>query len=591
MAVDVAPPPTPAALEQTSGNFALIDTLRKWGIIQYAGVNGGGLIHVAKHLEPFTDLEQAADGVPRLLTMSEYVAGFIPLGYYLASGRIAGCLTTTGAATKLGSSGITDAKLHNIPAVYVIALNSTLSIGMAPLQDVSVHGMNIIPQLQAELGEGCIVVDDIDKLEDQLQRGQRILLESKPIAIAFHPDILSKAADVDVPKRARSAGFRREDVDAFLDAFPRQAQNRRVVIYVGAEAARYDGITRLTTQLSEVLQAPTVWSVNGANAVASDNPYGFGYISFGGNDEAMKLWRSLNRDDVVITLGFDPGEYSLNLGKIPAGIVWHFTALKEPYGHHDGAFRHRVAEDYRVVQGDMDCLLQEVIPRLRSSGIDPRPAVELPDTLNSRVIARDVRDGCVDLVAFYEALHQRWRPSSIGFDDVCVAYKDRQYVTQRPHPSVPFHTTHDGSAMGGAFGLGVGARLADPGRHTFVFSGDGCWRLFGGALAEAANLDLRVFIINNGAYAIVDKGLEVVIPEVDKRRYHGKLPMIDFVAAAKAHGWEGFRLKPDLSNLDTIMDACYTPARKSTLIDVPVDSEQVVGLNPRLLNLTTKTYL
>ncbi len=591
MAVDVAPPPTPAALEQTSGNFALIDTLRKWGIIQYAGVNGGGLIHVAKHLEPFTDLEQAADGVPRLLTMSEYVAGFIPLGYYLASGRIAGCLTTTGAATKLGSSGITDAKLHNIPAVYVIALNSTLSIGMAPLQDVSVHGMNIIPQLQAELGEGCIVVDDIDKLQDQLQRGQRILLESKPIAIAFHPDILSKTADVDVPKRARSTGFRREDVDAFLDAFPRQAQNRRVVIYVGAEAARYDGITRLTTQLSEVLQAPTVWSVNGANAVASDNPYGFGYISFGGNDEAMKLWRSLNRDDVVITLGFDPGEYSLNLGKIPAGIVWHFTALKEPYGHRDGAFRHRVAEDYRVVQGDMDCLLQEVIPRLRSSGIDPRPAVELPDTLNSRVIARDVRDGCVDLVAFYEALHQRWRPSSIGFDDVCVAYKDRQYVTQRPHPNVPFHTTHDGSAMGGAFGLGVGARLADPGRHTFVFSGDGCWRLFGGALAEAANLDLRVFIINNGTYAIVDKGLEVVIPEVDKRRYHGKLPMIDFVAAAKAHGWEGFRLKPDLSNLDTIMDACYTPARKSTLIDVPVDPEQVVGLNPRLLNLTTKTYL
>ena len=72
-------------------------------------------------------------------------------------------LTTTGAATKLGSSGITDAKLHNIPAVYVIALNSTLSIGLSPLQDVSEHGMNVIPQLRAELGEACIVVDDISK--------------------------------------------------------------------------------------------------------------------------------------------------------------------------------------------------------------------------------------------------------------------------------------------------------------------------------------------------------------------------------------------------------------------------------------------
>ncbi|HYU63001.1 MAG TPA: thiamine pyrophosphate-binding protein, partial [Verrucomicrobiae bacterium] len=140
----------PAPLERSSGNFWLIETLRRWGVTAYAGVNGGGLIHVAKHLEPFSDLSQATDGAPRMLTMGEYVAGFVPLGYYLASGRIAGCITTTGAATKLGGSGMTDAKLHNIPAVYLIALNSTMSIGQAPLQDVSVHGMNIVPQLQAE---------------------------------------------------------------------------------------------------------------------------------------------------------------------------------------------------------------------------------------------------------------------------------------------------------------------------------------------------------------------------------------------------------------------------------------------------------
>src|SRR5438309_11955629 len=147
-------PFTPAPLERTSGNYWLIETLRRWGITGYAGVNGGGLIHVTKHLEPLTDLEEATDGRPRMLTMGEYVAGFAPLGYYLASGRIAGCLTTTGAATKLGSSGLTDAKLHSIPAVYLIALNSTMSVGLAPLQDVSIHGMNIVPQLQAELGDG-----------------------------------------------------------------------------------------------------------------------------------------------------------------------------------------------------------------------------------------------------------------------------------------------------------------------------------------------------------------------------------------------------------------------------------------------------
>ncbi len=587
----LAAPSSIAPMESTSGNFALIDTLRRWGITLYAGVNGGGLIHVAKHLEPLTDLAQGTEGIPHLLTMSEYVAGFVPLGYHLASGKIAGCMTTTGAATKLGSSGLSDAKLHNIPAVYVIALNSTLSVGKAPLQDVSVHGMNIVPQLQAELADACLVVTNINKLEDQLRHAQQILLESRPVAIAFHPDILSKGVEVDVPRVHPQRGFCRKHVEAFLADFPTQAEHRRVIIYVGGEAARRPGMAPLTTQLSEVLRAPTVWSVNGANAVSGENRYGFGYISLGGNDEAMKLWRSLTREDIVLTLGFDPGEYSLNLEKIPAGVVWHFTAWKEPYGHQNGEFRHRVAGDYRLVQGDIDSILHEIIPRLRSRGLAHRPELELPQSLNTRALTKDVRNGCVDLIAFYEALQQCWRPRSIGFDDVCVAYRDRQYITQRPHPNIQFHTTHDGSAMGGAFGLGVGAKLADPSLHTFVFAGDGCWRLFGGAFAEAAHLDLRLFIINNGTYAIVDKGLEVIIPDVDRRRYHGKLPPIDFVAAARAHGWDGFWLQPDLSNLREIMDACYTSVGKSIVVDVPVDPDQVVGLNPRLLNLTTKTYL
>jgi acetolactate synthase I/II/III large subunit len=581
---------TETALEQISGNFALVDTLRKWGITFFSGVNGGGLIHVAKHLEPFLGLEQIGDGTPRMQTMGEYVAGFVPLGYYLASGRVAGCLTTTGAATKLGSSGITDAKLHSIPAVYVIALNSTLSIGLSPLQDVSEHGMNVIPQLRAELGEGCIVVEDISKLQSQLEQAQSILAESKPVAIAFHPDILSQQVQVDVPKVERPRGFDQVDADRFVNELPGLVRGRRVIIYAGAEAARCPGITKLTTELSELLSAPTVWSVNGANAISRDNPYGFGYISFGGNDEAMKLWRSVNPDDIVISLGFDSGEYSLNLGSIPAGHVWHFTAWNEPYGHKDGDFRHRVTGDYRVVRGDIEQTLQEVLPRLKSK-VGDRPKVDLPQDLNTRTISREVRDGCVDAVDFYGELYRSWRPHSIGFDDVCTAYKDRQYVTQRPHPSIPFHTVHDGSAMGGAFGLGVGARAADPSLHTFVFSGDGCWRLYGGALAEAANIGMNLFIVNNGTYAIVDKGLEVVIPDVEKGRYHGRLGPIDFVAAAKAHGWDGFRLRPDLGNLDEILDACYAGSGRSILVDVPIDADQVIGLNPRLYNLTTDTYL
>src|SRR5438445_501979 len=400
---------------------------------------------------PYTELAPSADPASRMLTMGEYVAGFAPLGHWLASGRIAGCVTTTGAATKLGGSGMSDAKLHNIPAVYLIALNSTLSIGNAPLHDVSEYGMNIVPQLEAELGEGCVVIDNIDRLEDDLRRAQRVLKRNKPVAIAFHPDVLSRETDADVTWTSHPRTFSPQDVSEFLAEFPRVTKGKRVVVYVSGEAAFAPKIRTLTTVLSKVLKAPTVWSVNGANAVARDNEYGYGHISFGGNDRAMELWRSLGKDDVVVALGFDAGEYSLNLARIPAGHVYHFTDLRDAYGHKQ--------------------------------------------------------------------------------------------------------------------------------------------RLFRGSLAYAATMELRVFVVNNEVYGIVAKGLEVIIPDFDKKNYHSKLPHIDFVKHAEAHGWDAVRIAPDLSNLKDTMDAAYERKGRSMLIDLPVDADQILGLNPRLNNLTTKTYL
>src|SRR6266850_2455300 len=262
---------------ETSGNQVLIDVLRSWGVSFFAGVNGGGVVHVAKHLEPYNDLSQSRDGVSRMLTMGEYVAGFAPLGHWYATGRIAGCVTTTGAATKLGGSGMTDAKLHNIPAIYLIALNSTMSIGNAPLQDVSEHGMNVVPQLEAELGDGCVVIDNINRLEDGLKQAQHMLKRSKPVAIAFHPDVLSRPTDATAPWTSKARTFAPRDVAEFVEEFPQVARGRRVIVYVSSEAAFVPGIQELTTRLSQLLRAPTVWSVNGANAVSPTNPWGYGY--------------------------------------------------------------------------------------------------------------------------------------------------------------------------------------------------------------------------------------------------------------------------------------------------------------------------
>ncbi|BAZ12039.1 acetolactate synthase [Calothrix sp. NIES-4071] len=574
-----------------SGNFALIKLLQSLGIKTYAGVNGGGVIKLAQYLQPLNHIGQV-DESARMLTMNEYIAGFVPLGYYLATGTLAGTILTTGAATKLGLCGLTEAKLHNIPAVFLVALNSTNVQNKAPLQDVTEHGMNLLPQLKAELGDGCIVIDDLSVIEEKLRMVNKILQKSRPVVIAFHPDILSQDININQLTFSHTQLYNSVnylDIEALVSHLAR-LKNQRIVLYVGEEAARYEGIAQLIDKLSYKLKSPIIWSTNGANAVSETNPYGYGHIMFGGNDRALELWHSINEDDVLIMIGFDPHEYVLNCEQIKAGYVWHLTDFENPYGHQNGTFEHRTAFKYCKVRGNITVILQEILNLL------PFPKYQdflLPNyqSLNTRKISRQVHPNTVDLVSLYEQLEQHWQPNSIGFDDICMAYKDRPYLMQRRHPNIKFYSMYHGSAMGSAFGLACGAKLANPSLHTFVFSGDGCWRLYGGALADASRLGLRLFIMNNNCYGIIEQGAPSIIPGLDKDLYHSHLPNIDFVAAAKAHAWNGYKVKPDLSNLSEIMNACYDCSAQSILIEVPIDATQVIGMNPRVHNLRGDCYL
>lgn len=106
-------------------------------------------------------------------------------------------------------------------------------------------------------------------------------------------------------------------------------------------------------------------------------------------------------------------------------------------------------------------------------------------------------------------------------------------------------------------------------------------------MGEVQDLGLIVFLLNNETLGIVEQGLAKIIPEVDNTRYHAKLKAIDYCAIAKACGWESELLNHDLSNLDDLLEGIIKKKNfhKSLLIEVPVDSLQLLGSNPRLKNL------
>ena len=92
------------------------------------------------------------------LLSGEYVAGFVPLGHYLATGEIAAAAATTGTATKLLLCGLSDAKLHRIlPAVYLLAATPSRMALQSPLQDTTTSGSNPVDQVAAELPKGLCI--------------------------------------------------------------------------------------------------------------------------------------------------------------------------------------------------------------------------------------------------------------------------------------------------------------------------------------------------------------------------------------------------------------------------------------------------
>ncbi|MDX6916031.1 thiamine pyrophosphate-dependent enzyme [Pectobacterium carotovorum] len=566
---------------KSNGYSRLFDFLSEAGVTLYTGVTGGGVIHFVKNIQP---VEWSAQAKAGFLTLCEYSAGFVPLGYYLASGKHAAAVATTGAATKLLGCGLSDAKLHDIPAVYLVALSGKHTEGLLPLQDTWEHGSNMVQQLRAELPDSVFVLDNPLTLNEQLKLARAQLGNAKPVVLVLVHHALVEANSENPLAPASLSVSACDDLGGFVDRFRQAVRGKRLVVLVGEEMARYPNARALTTQLAVQLHAATVWTINGANAVSRDNPYGYGYIGFGGNDCSTALYASLNDDDVLLVLGASPDEYSVNLQPFTAGETFYLSNITQAYGQIEGGFQHRASGRYHPIHGALDQLLLRMIDAAQACPFANTVAETAPRNLNDQTFSSP-RQGYVNMATLYQRLDSWWPADSIGFDDVCLAYKDRQYVTQRPHPHIRFYSLYRGSAMGGAFGAAIGAKLARPEHTVFLFTGDGCFRLFSGALGEVRELGIVIFLLNNTSLAIVAQGLPKILPEVAPEYYHAGVRSLDYCAIAKACGWDAKWLQPDLANLDDILIRAGEIGRPSLLIEVPVDAHQRLGSNPRLRNL------
>lgn len=427
------------------------------------------------------------------------------------------------------------------------------------------------------------VLDNPSKFEEQLHEVSRLLHFRKTVVLFLDNDVLTQTGDL-LPIHPIDIKRESHNIGELVAGFERTVHHKRIILIVGEQAIHCPEIKTLTTQLCQNLKAAVIWSMNGVNCVDSNNPYAYGCVSFGGNDHAVNLLQSINQDDVVLAVGLCPDEYTTNLQKIGAGHTYFLTDVVDSYGQIDGEYKHHALYDSSQINAPIEETLKALIQLSDNKKLNNKHFPLAPENLNTREVKAPAA-GYVDMEQLYQRLHQWWRPNSIVVADVCLTYKDYQYVTQKPNNNITYFSCYRGSAMGSAYGVAVGAKLADPSKNVFAFSGDGCFRLYGSSLTEAENLGIVLFIINNNTYGIVGQGLPGIIPDVTNDKYHDQLHTVDYCAIAEASGWLSYSLLSDLSNLESIVDQIDKRQSRSILINIPCDPNQILGENPRVRNL------
>ncbi len=553
------------------GSKALLYVLEQWGIRHIFGVTGGGILEIVKHIHAY----QEEDTQLNFLTVSEYAAGFAPIGYYLNENKIAAGMAVPGAATRLLSCGLSDAKVLRIPALYIVALNHSELENLTPLQDVGQYGMNILVQLQAEFGQDAVHFQHNHHFEENIKRIALVLSEGRPAVLCFHPDLLKQPVTLnEMPFLTQRPIKEERQLKQFVHAVQNALnQKMHIHLYVCSEAGFDQKSYKWIHQFQQELNASAFCTVNGSNACVGMSNF-YGHVGIGGHHKINQIWKHLGDQDMLICLGMEAGDYHFLDRFSQVKQVWILTNHGEDYGFIDGSYQHRFKNKCQIIQGNiadnLQYLLEQKIPKQN----------EVHQSLACELKPQKIMTDKVDLRKFYEEFVNHLKPLTICFDDVCASYRDRQHVMTKPIKGVRFFSSQDSSAMGASFGFVLGAKIANPKTYCFAFLGDGCWRLIGGAMPEAADKGIVLFVLNNQSYGIVEEFLQQIMPELPDNHHHTELVNVDFVAAAKACAWDAVHLKPDLSNLKDVMKKAYD-TKKSLLIEIPCAPYQELGFNPR----------
>lgn len=532
-------------VSQTTGAFALIDSLKRHGVKHIFGYPGGAILPIYDELYR----AEATGDIQHILVRHEQGAAHAADGYARATGQVGVCFATSGPGATNLVTGIATAQMDSIPMVVVTGQVPLAVIGSDAFQETDIYGITL-PIVK----HSYVVRDPRDMAQ--------IVAEAFHIAATGRPGPVL----IDVPKDVALAEFdylpvepgavRLNGYRPTVKGNPRQInqalnlirQAQRPLLYVGGGAIA-SGAHAEVQDLAERFNIPVTTTLMGKGVFEEAHPLALGMLGMHGTAYANF---AVTECDLLIAVGarFDDrvtgklDEFASRAKVIHIDIdpaeVGKNRAPNVPIV---GDVRQVLIDLLRRSQelGDLveSSLTQEWLERINRWREDyPLVVPSYPDSLSPQeVIVELSRQAPKAYYTTDVGQHQMW---------------SAQFLKNGPRRWI---SSAGLGTMGYGLPAAMGVKVAVPDETVICISGDASFQMNLQELATLAQygINVKTVIINNGWQGMVRQWQQAFYGE----RYscsNMEIGMPDFVLLAQAYGVKGMVIRDRAELQDAIAE-------------------------------------
>jgi len=524
-----------------TGAEILIDELIRQGVDIIFGYPGGYVINI------YDELYKKADIIKHILPAHEQGAAHAADAYARVSGKPGVVIATGGPGATNLVTGIANAYLDSVPVVFITGNVAVPMLGQDSFQDIDIVGVTL------PIVKHSYVVRDIKNLQAIISEAFQIACTDRkgPVHIDIPKSIQLETYEYNESLKTQKKKALPNADEADIDKAVRLIEESKCpYIYSGGGVCATDTGSDVMS-LSEKIGAPIGMSMMGIGSVPCSFPLNLGMSGMHGK-YASNLAKS--EADLIIALGIrfsdratgSASEYSDRASVIHIDI--------------DAAELGKNIRPSVSICGDLKDVLPKIInkikPRQNSEWLKRARELKKKDNLNPSTdfspanIINSVNNHYGDdvVVTTDVGQHQMW-----------VA---QHYKFEKPKKLI---SSGGLGAMGYGLGAAVGASIAQGGKRTILFTGDGSFgmNLIELATAVTNKLPITIILLNNSSLGMVRQWQSLFY---DKRFSATKIDRkTNFPLLAEAFGGAGF----SASSLDELRTALQNaPESLPCLIEI-----------------------